>query len=78
MVTSLPNQFSSKNGDKFHINDVRNQQLQTNFKWNQSKFHIRRDYAGESKTNFSRETVFPALKVANNAMETTTNSRKMS
>lgn len=39
------------------------------------QFHITGDYAGESKTNFRRETVFPALKVANNAMERTTNSR---
>ena len=38
-------------------------------------FHIRRDYAGESKPIFSGESAFPALKVADNAMETATDSR---
>lgn len=61
MVTSLPTQFAYKNGDRFHIKDVGNQQLQTNFNRNQSQFHIRRDHAEESKAIFNGETAFRDL-----------------
>lgn len=75
MVTSLPNQFSSKNGDKFHIMDVRNQQYQSKFQMESKPVHIRRANTEESKTIFNGETAFRDLQPANNAAEATTNSR---